>query len=99
MLVDLAFFSGDVLLARSAIRCGATTVTESIASEDHEFVVTHKFERPSCPIGIVCTKAGRRLYSAALQMGVHVSDDWESVTLGNIHELCFFCRPSDVEAG
>jgi hypothetical protein len=98
MLVDLAFFSGDQLLGRSAIRCGATTVTETIAGEGHVFVVTHRFEDPACPIEIVCTKAGQPLYRAALRMGAHASDDWESVTLGNIHELCFFCRPSDMEA-
>ena len=40
-------------------------------------------------------KAGVRLYSAALRMGVHTSQDWESVNLGNIHDLGFFCRPSE----
>jgi len=99
MLVDLAFFDGDVLLARSAIRCGPAEATESIMGEGHEFLVTHRFEEPACPIEIVCTKAGKRLYRAALRMGVHTSEDWESVNLGNIHDLGFLCRPSDVEAG
>jgi len=99
MLVDLAFFDGDALLARSVIRCGAMEATESSAGEGHEFVVTHRFEEPACPIEIVCTKAGKHLYSAALRMGVHTSEDWESITLGDVHDLCFFCRPSDGEAG
>jgi len=99
MLVDLAFFEGDVLLARSVVRCGSAEATESIMGEGHEFLVTHRFEEPACPIEIVCTKAGKRLYSAALRVGVHRSEDWESVSLGNIHDLGFLCRPSDVEAG
>jgi hypothetical protein len=95
MLVDLAFFDGDVLLARAVIRCGSKETTESITGEGHEFHVTHRYEEPACPIEIVCTKAGVRLYSAALRMGVHTSQDWESVNLGNIHDLGFFCRPSE----
>ena len=99
MLVELAFFDGDVLLARSVIRCESAEARESITSGDHEFLVTHRFEEPACPIEIVCTKAGKRLYSAALRMGVHTSENWESVSLGNVHDLGFLCRPSDVEAG
>ena len=91
MLVDLAFF--DV------IRCGSAKETESISGDGLEFRATHRCEEPACPIEIVRTKAGKRLYRAALRMGVHTSEDWESVNLGNIHNLNFVCRPSDVEAG
>lgn len=98
MLVELAFFDGDVLLARSVIQCGPAEVTESITGDGYEFLVTHRFEEPACPIEIVCNKAGKRLYNAALRMGVHTSQDWESVNLGNIHDLGFFCRPSEAGA-
>lgn len=99
MFVDLAFFDGDLLLARSGIRCESIEAKESIVGENYELVVTHKFEEPACPIEIVCMKAGKLLYSTALRMGVHTSDDWESITLGNIHDLAFRCSVSDVGAG
>lgn len=91
MQIDLAFFDGDVLLARGSISCGPEERIELIAGSDHEFEVTHQFEEPSCPVTIVCRQRDRQLYKAGLQVGVHTSEDWESINLGNIHTLGFRC--------
>ena len=36
-----------------------------------------------------------QLYHAALRVGVHDSDDWESINLGNIHTMGFRCSVLD----
>ena len=94
MVVDLAFFDGEILLCRGSIQCCPHERTTCFSDGSHNFAVTYMLEEPSSPICIVCTRDGEQLYSAALQMGVHTSQDWESINLGNIHTLAFWCNPS-----
>jgi hypothetical protein len=66
-------------------------------------VIEHQFELPACPVGIqffdvVPTEDLQepfkqvRHFNAALRMGVHQSDDWESVQLDRF-TFGFKCRP------
>lgn len=92
MHVDFAFFDGDTLLLRGFFHCETSPCTEHFAGRDsHEFTVTHRFEEPACPIEIECRHTGKVRYTAALRMGVHNSDDWEAIDLGNIHTFAFRC--------
>jgi hypothetical protein len=92
MHVDFAFFDGDNLLLRGFFHCMASPRTEHFsAAEAHEFTVTHRLEEPACPIEIECRQHGKVRYTAALRMGVHDSEDWEAIDLGNIHTFAFRC--------
>ena len=59
-------------------------------------VIEHTFELPACPITLrYYTVAGAeqtKQFEAALRMGVHESDDWESVELGD-YTFAFRCMP------
>jgi hypothetical protein len=91
--IDLAFFAGDDLIARGVVCCGSSeTVAEIEGSSEHRFEVTSRFEQPACPVEISCFCQGNRLYKASLRVGVHTSDDWESIDLARIHTLGFWCR-------
>ena len=92
MEVDLAFFDNDQLLARGSICCGPETQTEVISQSGYDFEVSHSFEAPSSPVTIVCRQGDKQLYKAALQVGVHTSEDWESINLGDVHTLGLRCR-------
>jgi len=92
MQIDLAFFDGDDLLCRARVRCGSREVTEALDGErGFRFFVTHSFAEPACPVAIVCERSGERQYEAALMVGVHASEDLESIQLGNVHTLVFRC--------
>jgi hypothetical protein len=93
MKIDLVLFDEETLLAKAVILCTAKNTSEEFQGKyGHEFSVTHCFEEPASPITISCTLDGKRLYNAALRVGVHTSDDWESISLGEIHTLGFMCR-------
>ena len=92
MRVDLAFFEGDALLCRGTVLIEATECTNTFSGSGHRFLVTHQFEEPAAPLTIACWRGSQRLYHGALRMGVHTSDDWESINLGNIHTLGFRCH-------
>ena len=93
LLIELAFFKGDDLLCRGSVRCGAAEVADHFeGAEGHYFVVSSRFEEPASPMQIVCHRDGKQLYEAALRVGVHNSDDWESINLANVHTLGFRCR-------
>lgn len=93
MLIDLAFFDGDNLLCQGSIQCDGNESTDILKSElGHRFEIQHRFDEPACPISIQCNFNGEELYNGALQVGVHNSEDWESIDLGNIHTLGFRCR-------
>jgi hypothetical protein len=64
--------------------------------ESHEFTVTHRFEVPACPVEIECRQRGSLRYTAALRMGVHDSDDWETIDLGHVHTFAFRCSSAPV---
>ena len=61
----------------------------------HKFELSSQFEEPACPVEIECRRDGALLYKAALRVGVHTSDDWESLDLASIHTLAFRCRKED----
>ena len=92
MVVEIAFFDVDELLCRGEIRIAEVESSKTISGARHAFDLTYSFEDPACPISIVCRSDSDVLYKAALRMGVHDSDDWESLDLGNIHTMAFFCR-------
>lgn len=92
MHVNLAFFEEDALLCRGSIACGAREDTTSLAGCGLEFLITHRQELAAARISIVCSRDGEHLYKTALNMPVHDSTDWESINLGNIHTLAFYCR-------
>lgn len=91
--VDLAFFDQDRLLCQTLVVCSTQRTQSSVASDSgHVFEIHHQYEDKSCPLEISCHYDDQQLYKAALRIGVHTSDDWESISLGDIHELCFYCR-------
>ena len=93
MSIRLAFFDGDALLCQGAIICDSSRAMAVIVSETgHRFEIDHRFEEPACPVSISCTKNGEHLYKAAMMVGTHTSDDWESIDLGSIHTLGFMCH-------
>jgi len=93
MNIDLAFFDGDDLLCQGPIRCRIPKEKTSFTGVDgSKFELQYHFEDPACPVSIQCSRNGEDLYMGALSIGVHNSDDWESVNLGNIHTLVFRCH-------
>jgi len=96
LFIELAFFDKDTLLCRGGVRCGSTKAVERLDGVGgHQFEVSSQFEEPASPVEITCRRDGTLLYEAALRVGVHTSDDWESVELGNIHSLVFRCHEKD----
>lgn len=92
MKVELAFFEGDDLLSRGEILISKFSRNDKFASNTgHQFQIQHQFDEPACPITIQCMLEGEELYNGELCMGVHDSDDWESINLGDTHTLGFRC--------
>jgi len=97
MHVDFAFFDGDSLLLRGFFHCVASPRTEEFTGADsHEFRVTYRLEERACPVEIECRQHGKVRYTAALRMGVHDSEDWEAIDLGNSHTFAFRCSATPV---
>ena len=95
LLIELAFFEEDDLLCRGNVRCGKVKAIdhfEGVGGHHHQFEVSSRFEEPASPVEIVCRRDGKQLYKAAIRVGVHTSNDWEYVNLGNIHTLGFRCH-------
>jgi len=96
LFIEFAFFDKDTLLCRSGVRCGAAKAVEHLDGVGgHKFELSSQFEEPACPVEIECRRNGALLYKAALRVGVHTSDDWESLDLASIHTLAFRCRKED----
>jgi len=92
MHVEFAVFDGEVLLSRGRFHCIASSRTECFAgAESHQFTITHRFDLPACRVFIECRQGDTIRYRAGLAMGVHDSDDWEAVDLGQIHTFAFRC--------
>ena len=96
LFIELAFFDKDTLLCRGSVDCRSTKAVEHLEGVDgHQFELSSQFEEPACPVEITCRRNGALLYDAALRVGAHTSDDWESIELGNVHTLAFRCREED----
>ena len=62
-------------------------------------IIDHRFDTPACPLTLWIYQIDESdsipkqhtLVRAALRMGVHTSDDWESIDLGADHNLAFRC--------
>ena len=92
MDIKMAFFEGDDLLASGEIHCRPEEQILTFNGEGgHSFEVRASYEEPAIPIFVTCSINGQQLYRTAIRMGVHTSDDWESVDLGNIHTLVYKC--------
>lgn len=95
MRIDFTFFDGDDLLVKGSVECSLPEQSFFFAAKSGvHFIVTSQFEDPACPVSIDCSLNGKKLYRAALRVGVHTSDDWESIDLGEIHTLVFWCHAS-----
>jgi len=98
--IELGFFAGDVLLARGCITCRQHEETAELEGAGGlQWTMKTRFEEPASPVEIDCERDGKRLYRAALRVGVHDSEDWESINLADIHTLAFRCRVDEVSSG
>jgi hypothetical protein len=92
MQIDLAFFDEDILLCRGSIVCDETESQTTLSGSGHEFTIKHQFANPASPVFITCLNEDKRLYETALRVGVHDSEDWESIDLAKVHTLAFRCK-------
>ena len=91
--IDFAIFREGDLLCRGSLSCCASEETNHFHGTDgFEFEISARYEEPACPVEIVCRQNDEHRYDAALRVGVHTSDDWESISLGDIHILGFRCN-------
>ncbi len=100
MKVDLALFRGDELLCRGRISISEKRGSSEFAiHDDVTLFISHEFALPACSLSLELRRKSEgsmevdQLLEAGLAMGVHESDDWESVALGPDYTLGFFCRP------
>jgi len=100
MSVDLALFRGDELLGRGSICIRNQRESSEFALQDDMILfISHEFALPASSLSVELrrraegAKEKELLLEAGLAMGVHESDDWESVSLGPEYTLGFFCRP------
>ncbi|MFN3241506.1 MAG: hypothetical protein ACE37K_08335 [Planctomycetota bacterium] len=93
MHIELGFFAGDQLLARGCVTCAGRDATSEITGHGgHAWTIKTRFAEPASPVELECTRDGTHVYAGALRVGVHTSDDWESINLADIHTLAFRCR-------
>ena len=93
MHIELGFFAGDQLLARGSVTCADRDATSEITGESGlSWTIKTRYEEPASPVELECIRDGERLYDGSLQVGVHTSDDWESINLADVHTLAFRCR-------
>ena len=71
--------------------------TGSASSKGH-LVISHRYGLPAASLHVWLIRhvapesAGEMILEAALTMGVHDSEDWESVALGEDYTFAFRCR-------
>jgi hypothetical protein len=101
MTVEFGLFHHDVLLCRSKIRIEEHEKAEEFdcadtggASSNKHLVVRHKFGLPaaSLQLSFIDYAAGKIILEAGLAIGVHDSEEWESVALGEDYTFAFSCR-------
>jgi hypothetical protein len=90
--MDTAIFNGDGLLASGSLEFADGEANVVLGnSVGYRFEVSYRFEEPACPVFVTCYSANAFLYRTALRVGVHNSEDWESVELAESHVLVFKC--------
>lgn len=78
--------------------CADPSDTEGNASSKGHLVIRHQFGLPAASLYLRLIRyaapgsAGEMILEAALEMGVHDSEDWESVALGEDYTFAFQCR-------
>jgi hypothetical protein len=95
MSVELALFRGDELLCQGSIAVTQTPASSEFPLEDRGvLVISHEFALPACSLGLQLRPSAESepLIEAGVAMGVHDSDDRESVALGPDYTLGFFCH-------
>ncbi len=105
MTVEFGFFHHDDLLCRATIRIEEREKSEEFDSGTSDgappaghLVIRHWLEFPSASLHLALVRcptadaAPEVILEAGLAMGVHDSDDWESVALGGAYTLAFLCR-------
>ena len=99
MRVEMLFFDGDEPLARTKVL--VHEIEEECEIEcprGDRFVVTRKFEQPACPVFISSfDSSGDFVGRSAMRMGVHNSDDLETIELVEPYLLCFRCAIVDCD--
>jgi hypothetical protein len=92
MNIKMTFFEEDEMLAAGVVRCLFEENEFTIqGGNGYIFQIKASYEEPACPVFIKCFLDGKLLYRSALRMGVHSSDDWETIELANNHLLIFKC--------
>ncbi len=94
MIIKFNFFEKDDLLCSGKLFCNQKKTINEFKSPDCEYVfkIEHEFDYPACPVSIECIYQSKHYYYSALRVGVHNSEDWESVNIGNIHDFVFMCE-------
>jgi len=93
LVIKLAFFEGDTLLGRSEIICAQLPASKVVEGGlGTRWTLSFHFEEPACPVEMICEKEGVHQYRSALRFGVHDSEDWEDIELGDLHALAFKCE-------
>jgi hypothetical protein len=78
--------------------CTEPSEAAGTASCNDHLVIRHQFALPAASLqfwlirGAAPESTGEIILEAALAMGVHNSEDWESVALGEEYTLAFRCR-------
>lgn len=97
--VEMLFFDCDDLLARTAVLVYEIEDHCEIQSpRGDRFSVTRRVEEPACPITIQSFDAdGEFVGRSEMRMGVHNSDELETVDLAGRCVLCFHCAIVDCD--
>ena len=65
-------------------------MSEILCDRGDTFIIKARFEESACPIFLkYYDPDGKFAGKSAMRMGVHNSDDWESILLAEPYELCF----------
>ena len=86
MLVEFALFDKDTLLQRGAVR----VTEEAQCSHLEKFQIAHQLVGDAAKIVLSNFAPDIGLKTAALDMPVHQSEDWESIDLAT-HTFAFRC--------
>lgn len=100
--VDFALYKGSTVVKRGRFVATARRTLETFErNEDPEspgvLSIEHEFDLPAATVSLTywagATEPRLRLFRASLAMGVHESDDWETVDMVPPHTFAFRCKP------